>query len=196
VPLPCRLFPLHIPTALKSDLFSSENVKWPKQGRKGGLFVWDPAKKGPVTGARPPPGHFTRPLDADFCDLSKTGGGQLVEIGVNWPRRESQLTGIGVNWSSPPPSSHRGARVCTGQLAEGRGSTGRGRVLSRSMLSMEVLSIGQRSVLPHPPYRGSTGRDRGQLAHDGWPACIGLRATPKGLRGQLVGASIPSGSTG
>lgn len=113
MPLPCRLFPLHIPTALKSDLFSSENVKWPKQGRKGGLFVRDPTKKGPVTGARPPPGHFTWPLDADFGDLGEdrrgsTGPdrGQLVEpstqsprgtvpVRVNWPRSEGQLVEAG-----------------------------------------------------------------------------------------------------
>ena len=196
--LPPHVFPLHRLTGLISDLFSYFYTKCPKQGRKGGLFVWDLAKKGPMTGARGP-----------FCDFICPPGGDSVVFeptkGVNCPRSGStgrdlpwrhlrspaaegknrgQLAHIGVNWPTPsgpspadrfPPRPLHHPPPHQSPEATSHGSTGP----EWGQLADEGLSS-----------RGSTGRDDSDQVRPGQLAQAPLRdrttQLTKAERGQLV----------
>lgn len=74
--------PFRSSTALKSDLFSSQYTRCPKHGRKGGRFVWDREKKGPMAGPRGTSGDFTCGQIADFARCGP-------KMRVNWPKSGS-----------------------------------------------------------------------------------------------------------
>jgi hypothetical protein len=66
--------PFHSLTRLEPDLFSSKYTGCPKQGRKGGRFVWTFAQKGPMAAPR-------------------AKGGPLTPRGFGPPKTESWSTG-------------------------------------------------------------------------------------------------------